>query len=509
MPLLLLGVIFVSGCTGIPDVFGGNVIKVQTRTVEEGVKDSLVIKDILTIPNSPLLPDQEVILSFVLENREKVRPVNNIRIDLFNAPGFRPEDAKDPKSPNFGKLCNSGAGVCRPEGDDVKCDVESVAFADKTTTVRRCRIPSLLPGEERLVQYRLLAPTREQIANIKTQARLDFKVLYDFEGSMNFVMPAVNKDEVIRRQREGQALNIIFEKSVSSGPVRIDVEPLGVNYLLENFPTIMLFSIKNVGSGTIVNSEIACFAGRCAEAQTPSQTPGAAQENTQQQTDPDLACRSLGGTCMDVNSGGCSGHFRSGLCPSNPSADFRCCVPGNEGDFSCTSLGGTCQYKDRYTCPNDNWQAGKCLSDRSSNYQCCLPSQSAGQPSPAGQAQQTPQTLTNLLVGLDANSPQGLRISFQKELDVVQTPGDVLEIIFGKPQTTDAGLVFQNQKKIQIFRDRSQTSLRFPVKLGQDTYEAFKAAQVPFRSYQIKSNVYYTYELRSSADVAINIFENV
>ncbi|MBI4170819.1 MAG: hypothetical protein HY514_03930 [Candidatus Aenigmarchaeota archaeon] len=500
VPLLLVAVIAVSGCTGFPDVFGGDVIKVQTRSVEETPKDPIVVKDIHTIPTSPVLPDQEVVLSFVVENRDKIHPVRNIVVDLFNAPGFRPEDAKDSSSPNYGKLCNSNIGVCRPSAEsNVPCG-----------NTGKCGIPSLLPGEERLIQYKLLAPSREQIANIRTQARLDFKVLYDFDSSMNFVIPAVNRDEIIRRQRAGQKIDMVFDKSFSSGPVRIDVEPLGVNYLLDNFETILLFNIKNVGSGTILKSEIpaAVTAGQGSSA-------GAIRISVPD----DQACARIGGTCQDLRSS-CTGSYYRFLCSGGN--DRQCCATVAQkinipDDTFCTRLGGTCTTA---VCDGTSAQF---LCPGSNENQCCLPTGTASSTTPAQDAcnaclERIGWDLSQCIDecaggGTFIKGPvppsKGLQIIFPPELQVTVRQGDVLSEIFGTPTFSAQGSTFTNQKPIQIFRDKSQTSLRFPVKLTGATYDLFKSTQIPFRSYEIKSKVFYTYELRNNVDITINIFENV
>ena len=86
--LLIASVVFISGCVGIPDIFGRDVISVQQSTIDNGVKDVIVVKEINTIPKSPLLPDQQVILSFVLENRDNLKG-SVAYVDLFNAPTMR------------------------------------------------------------------------------------------------------------------------------------------------------------------------------------------------------------------------------------------------------------------------------------------------------------------------------------------------------------------------------------------------------------------------------------
>lgn len=364
---LLVAVVVISGCTGLSGIFGGNVISVQTRTTEEGVKDPLTITNIMTIPNSPVLPDQEVILSFVLKGNDKIRAIQNVRVNLFDAPGFRSEGSDTAAS----VICNGNGYPCQPldENGNEVC-----------SNNHPCTI---LPGEERMIQFKLLAPSKSQIANIATQVRLNFDVLYDFNSSMNFVIPVVNKDEVIMRQREGQPMNLVFDKSYSTGPMRIDVQPLGVNYILDNYQTILQFSINNVGSGTVNSSQIPA-------------------------------------------------------------------------------------YTTSYT--------------------------------------------TDLSTGALVANVKGFEVFIPTDLDV--TTGGVLDEIFGTTHSVEyingaPYLQFTNNNRaIQLFKSQSQISLSFPVKMNIDAYTAFKNNQIPFRSYEIKSNVYYTYELRNYADVQIKVFEN-
>jgi hypothetical protein len=368
VPLLLVFVVMVSGCTFSPgDIFGKDVISVQTRVVEEAGKDPVVIKEITTNPTGVILPDNELSLFFVIENTNKVYTVNNVRVDLFNAPGFRNQEGT--------AMCNSEANVCLPV--DGEC-----------SPTNPC---TLLPGEQRLVQYVIRSPTKSQISSIKTQAELSFKVLYDFSSSMNFVIPAVNKEEVLKRMREGETLDMKFDKSYSSGPVRLDVETVGVNYLLDDYETVLLFSLRNVGSGNLQVSQIPEF--------------------------------------------------------------------------------------------------------------------NLNQPIP----------------NTDKTSEQGIEISFPPQLSVNLQNGDSASALFGSPYFKSENFVgsdmesvdsyslysYRNLKPIPLYREQSQISIRFPIKLKQDIYQNMVDNQIPFRSYEIKTTAYYTYELRSSIDVTINPFENV
>lgn len=237
---LMIPVIFISGCS-IPNVFGGDVLKVSERSVHDGTKDILIIKDVETIPRSPILPGQQITFSFVLENRDKLKSAENVKIDLFNAPGFRAVSGDG----TAGELCNTGS--CLPEGDGAEC-----------TGANGCEI---LPGEEKLIIYRLTAPTKEEIVNVKTQTKLDFRVEYSFDATLNFIMPVVNIDEIEKRQRAGDTTTLLISRSHSSGPLEIDVEVQGAPYFLWKTEGVLLFKIRNRGSGTVVDSEIPKYEG--------------------------------------------------------------------------------------------------------------------------------------------------------------------------------------------------------------------------------------------------------
>ena len=237
--MLIASVIAISGCVGIPDIFGRDVLSVQQSVVENGVKDVIVVKDINTIPNSPLLPDQQIILSFVLENRDAIKS-SMAQVDLFNAPTMR--DSQD-------RPCNFYAVST---GQAAPAPIQRYCIPDQ------CGLPGcpILPGEEKPINFVMKTPTENDIKSIRTQAKLDFKATYGFEGSLNYIVPAVNSDEITKRQRAGEKTNLFTTKSYSSGPVQIDVELQGAPYMLDNYEAVMLFKIRNRGSGTLVKSQI-------------------------------------------------------------------------------------------------------------------------------------------------------------------------------------------------------------------------------------------------------------
>ena len=259
--VLLVGlVVLASGCVGIPDIFGRDVISIQQSVVENGVKDVIAVRDIYTIPKSPLLPDQQVILSFLLENRDAVKS-SQAYVDLFNAPTMR--DLQD-RPCNFyaatGYTPNTlGIGTPLPP-EPPPNGVPALPSSKRFCTPDQCGVDTggcpILPGEEKPVNIPMKTPTESDIKSIRTQTKLDFKTTYDFEGALSYIVPAVNSDEITKRQRAGEKTNLFTTKSHSSGPVQIDVELQGAPYMLNNFEAVMLFKINNRGSGTLVKSQI-------------------------------------------------------------------------------------------------------------------------------------------------------------------------------------------------------------------------------------------------------------
>ncbi|MEK6887317.1 MAG: hypothetical protein AABX14_00035 [Candidatus Aenigmatarchaeota archaeon] len=264
---LILVMVLISGCTALGGLFGGDVINVQQSIVQNGVQDVIVVKDILTIPKSPLLPDQQLSLSFILENKDKLKDVKNVRIDMFNAPTMRNSGGTTLCNLYVASgytQCDINIGTCLPQ--------ETLAGVQAPPQQRYC-IPDqcgaegcvILPGEEKPITFTLMTPSSNDIKNIKTDTKLDFKATYEFDGSLNYIVSAISTDEIVKRQRSGDKANLFTTKSYGSGPVQIDVELQGAPYILSggNTPistsqpeTVMFFTIKNRGSGTLVNSQI-------------------------------------------------------------------------------------------------------------------------------------------------------------------------------------------------------------------------------------------------------------
>ncbi len=220
-----------SGCVNIDlnDLFKTSAVNVHQQTIHQGLADVLTINNIVTIPHSPIIPGSDVLLSFVLENKDTLKKARDVRVDLFDAPTFKNKN---------NELCNVVG--CFPDGEE--CGIN-----------KPCTI---LPGEQKPIKFYLKAPTQEEIVSIKTSPKLNFKVLYTFDSELNYLFPVITLDEIIKQQQAGQSPDLKITKSYSSGPIQIDVEMLGQNYVLATEPAIFNFKIRNIGNGNLENSVI-------------------------------------------------------------------------------------------------------------------------------------------------------------------------------------------------------------------------------------------------------------
>ncbi len=232
LAMIILPILLVAGCT-MPDIFPGqDVIKIAPTTQEEGYRDVLVIKEISTIPKSPILAGQTVLLSFIIENRDKEKETTEVAVDLFDAPLLKDKD---------GKPCNT-----------VKC----TPIGNECTGSKKC---SILPGEQKQITFELLAPDDKEIAGLETVIDISFRVTYRFYGSTLFKLVVVNLDEIKARQRADSPITLDMREVFGSGPVKIDAELKGAPYILSGLSGTIAFTVKSVGDtskGGIKDSKI-------------------------------------------------------------------------------------------------------------------------------------------------------------------------------------------------------------------------------------------------------------
>jgi len=229
IPLFLILALLTAGCTNL-NIFGGDVVSIITNTNVEGFQDVLIIKDIRTIPRSIIPPDQDTFLSFVLENKDDKKSAKNVKIQLFDAPGFKSSST----------LCN--VHECKPE----ECSTDAPCA-------------NILPGEEKLISFNLKSPTQQEIGNVKNEITFSFKTNYEFDANTLYRIPVVNMNEILSRQRADQNVEIDSPKFISSGPIQADIELKGQDFVIAGNEATLQVQFSNKGDkrkGSVVGNII-------------------------------------------------------------------------------------------------------------------------------------------------------------------------------------------------------------------------------------------------------------
>ena len=438
--LSIIAILLVSGCVQLSGIFGGDVLSISKKISEEGLKDVVVIKDATSIPRSPALPDQPVLFTFILENVDKAESARSVYVELFNAPLFKAYDQNlGPKSP----LCNQGS-TCQPD------------ICGKS---RPCEI---FPGEQRSINFQLLAPTESEIARIKTDTELSYKATYKFKGNLLYTIPVVNQKEIEISQRQGRSIGLTEQVTHGSGPVQIDVQLFGTPYLLSGFSGTFIFNVKNKGKGNIVNSQIEA---RKLVIEFPRELFGASSKLTVDGRDfwvrgTDTPLRDL--ATADV--------VRGNLITGNLMEN----IDGITEWYLCKSTGEAGIY---YYCNEPKNPVQPCLG--SDMIVSSFPSQGTCEQSRSQQTEVINPFAVDLPVLSQSAPTEGPRFQCTVEASKVKCT---------------------NTKPIQLFRDETRTTLRFQISRIVDISE-------PFKTYLINAYVDYDYELRSSFPITIRPFE--
>lgn len=235
----LLAVVLTSGCIGqgaLTDFFpGAGLVKVSRPVVDPGITDLITVENVRTLPAGQVLPDTtlKLFMSLVNNDKDPTRPVKDVIVDMFDATVFR--------SPNTGRFCNADPNECKP----------SQCSSGTPCTMRA--------GETKAIDFTLLAPTKDQIANIRTEAAMNFRVNYDFSGSTNYDILVVDSEELLRLQQEGKSISVSVQDTKGAGPIKIDVSlftPFVVTSGGETPDAFIVFKLRNAGKGALKDNRI-------------------------------------------------------------------------------------------------------------------------------------------------------------------------------------------------------------------------------------------------------------
>jgi hypothetical protein len=227
--IVMCMLVLAAGCTYLPFP-GQDVIKVANSVKQDGETDIITIKNIETLPHSPIVPGQRTTLSFIIENKDKTKEANSVKIILYDAPLFKNNENNRP--------CNEKTAICQP---------------DSCSEAKPCM---LLPGEQKLITFDLFAPSEIDVAGISTDIMLYFKLQYNFKASTLYRVPVVNLDEIKLRQRAGQSTDIEIPKVYGPGPIQLDLELRSMPYILSEYDGSIKFTVLDKGSGMLKDGKI-------------------------------------------------------------------------------------------------------------------------------------------------------------------------------------------------------------------------------------------------------------
>ena len=213
--ILLFLILLVSSslCIDIMNIGGIEFQNVQTtEKTEKKTSDVIVIKRVETIPKPPVLPDDSVELYITLANNDEQETIKG-SVELFDYSIFIPLDA-------------------------TKKDF------------------TLLPLAEKVIKFSLKAPSAEQIANVKVTPRVSFRVNYTFTGVTTYEIVVVNYEEIKKYQQAGKTLNLVTNKIIGSGPIKIDAELVGSDFILAERSGTLKFTVRNEGTGDLKGNKI-------------------------------------------------------------------------------------------------------------------------------------------------------------------------------------------------------------------------------------------------------------
>lgn len=211
--LVIVIITFLSGCT---------TIQLQNLIVDEKkiekTSDILKIENIETIPKPPIFSGDPFTLYFIIKNSDEEKTIKDIKANIFD--------------PSIFKI----------EKEGTRC-----------TTSTPC---SLLPLDQKIIEFQLKAPEKDEIASIEITPRVSFKVSFSMESNTIYDVVVVNLEELAKYQQAGKTLEVSRNKILSAGPMKIDVELINAEAIIAGRTGRLKFIIKNSGTGYLVDNII-------------------------------------------------------------------------------------------------------------------------------------------------------------------------------------------------------------------------------------------------------------
>jgi len=226
MKLLILAlvlIIFISGCTGMPDFLQGIFGRPE---VKELPPDVIVVENIKTLPSPPVNAGDRFTIIFEIVNKDENEEMKNVIVELFDY------------------------GLCEPQ------DLEEQDWEKSTTTpYTYSRAYNFSPLETEFVEWSFKAPENRKIAYLTAKCPIRFKVSYSYRSTSQVVVGVINQDERMRRLRAGQTISFIPNQTVGRGPVKIYFD-FGASLPVITDSTLPVFiTVEDKGTGLLEKIE--------------------------------------------------------------------------------------------------------------------------------------------------------------------------------------------------------------------------------------------------------------
>ncbi|MFH0929564.1 MAG: lipoprotein [Candidatus Aenigmatarchaeota archaeon] len=203
---LLVLVLLVSGCTGLPgfNIFG------QKEEVKEMPEDVISVENINVLPAPPIIAGDQFSLSFNIVNYEEDDPVYDVSYRVLDA------------------------GLC---GDPIT-GLKSRTFVDP-----------FVPGQVEFVEWTFKTPISQDIAYIKTACPVRFKVSYSYFSESEIEVNVISSERYTQLQQAGEFTTFIPTLTVGRGPIKIYME-LGAALPIRTGSILPVYiTVQNKGSG--------------------------------------------------------------------------------------------------------------------------------------------------------------------------------------------------------------------------------------------------------------------
>lgn len=209
--ILLVSILVVSGCVGMPDIF--NLTGTQKTKVKEQPLDVITVQNINTLPKPPINAGDEFSISFDVTNLEEERDVKEVGYKLLDI-GLCTWISGDPKAKSF------------------------------TTTAS-----PFVPKQDEFVEWTFKAPNAEDLAYINSKCPVRFKVSYSFDAISEIEVDVISVAKYNQLQQSGEFQTFVPTLNLGRGPLRIMME-FGASLPIKADTTLPIYiTVEDKGTG--------------------------------------------------------------------------------------------------------------------------------------------------------------------------------------------------------------------------------------------------------------------